>query len=99
MIFDEIFFKVLKINDDCFKINRWWERWEVHGQVMGMAGEMVGGMGVVGIVGIVGAVRVLRETQKDSEVRAARAICGSGGSSRRDSERIGKNSIIFFEFF
>ena len=91
MIFDKIFFKVLKIK---------WVLIKVVGGVgaVGAVG-VVGGMGVVGIVGIVGAVRVLRETQKDSEVRAARAICGSGGSSRRDSERIGKNSIIFFEFF
>ena len=44
MIFDEIFFKVLKINGDCFKINRWWE---VRAARAGM-----GGVGVMGAVGL-----------------------------------------------
>ena len=65
MIFDKIFFKVLKI------------KWVLM-KVVGTVGA-VGAVGTIGAVGGVGGVGVLRETRRGSDVRTARAVCGDYG--------------------
>ena len=65
MIFDKIFFKVLKIRLVLIK-------------VVGAVGA-VGAMGGASCTGDLWVVGVLRETRRGSDVRTARAVCGDYG--------------------